>query len=146
MHRNCIAPDENQDAKCVCAWWRGSLFAFYCKHDVACADVASQRRRAPISAVETATLLEFMEVNVTVDKRAIGLTFEVRCGAACACAVVAVQPVLGGLAPQFGVKFGGVKYDAVLKRVKDSSPFVNRLHCGDRLVAINGRRVCDPAG
>jgi PDZ domain-containing secreted protein len=44
---------------------------------------------------------------------------------------------------QFGVKYNGVKYDAVLKRVKETSPFVNQLRCGDRLVALNGRRVCD---
>lgn len=44
---------------------------------------------------------------------------------------------------QFGVKSKGVKYDAVLKTVKVTSPFVGELKEGDRLVAIDGRRVSE---
>jgi len=44
---------------------------------------------------------------------------------------------------QFGVKSKGIKYDAVLKTIKPTSPFVGELKEGDRLVAINGRRVSE---
>ena len=43
------------------------------------------------------------------------------------------------------MKSKGVKYDAVLKSVKDTSPFKNLLSPGDRLVSINGRRIADGA-
>jgi len=47
------------------------------------------------------------------------------------------------LPTQFGVKYQGVKYDAVLKGVKPTSPFHGELQEGDRLVAMNGRRVSE---
>ena len=51
--------------------------------------------------------------------------------------------VLPPLGEQFGHKVDGVKYDAVLQAVKDSSPFKDVLAPGDQLVAIQGRRLRD---
>jgi hypothetical protein len=105
---------------------------------------------------EAADTVEYLEKDVRISTRMVGLTFEVRSRPftpPCRCLsrelAIAAAPCLTRVTtcclycdlPQFGMRWQGVKYDAVLKRVKATSPFFGQLQPGDRLVAINGRRV-----